>query len=845
MTGRSHITPIVFYTLSGLMAVICVVSFVSAVSWINKPFAGFLTYKELLVGSIANREWPGTKAGLKFLDKIVAVDGQPVSDGQDLIDAAAQRKPGDLIHYTVESGGKTHQVSVPVTIFSTKDFLLIFFITFLGGVILFALGVIVFVLKPNMHSSWVFFYVCLSIGAYMVSSPDSQTGYLLNHINTLTLSFFPATVFHFFSVFPDRKRVLDRMPKLEYLIYVPASILAALYHFYYLSLSGILIPDAITWRPDLRMLGALARFFTLFCAVGMITFLIHSNYRAATIMARQRARMIAFGVFIGFGIPVFLMVAVYFLKVIFPWNFLVLFVIIFPATIAYSIIRHNLFDADTIIRQTVGYVLVTAAVVGAYGLVTVSFNVFMGKYQVAQSRTFPILFTLGVILVFNPLRNRIQILVDRLFFRKDYDYQEIMQKISETMRSLLNQNQICKGIMKFALEPMFVDSGSVMILNKAKNEYECFINTDKRREAKRSTDDAVKASMTEKRTVFEYETTGATAIAESVTENSNLILSVDEPLMRKIAELKKEITLYDIKESSLFESDRQACEQVFERLGASLIVPLIYENRLSGVITMGQKKSGKFYNREDINLLTALASQGALAIENARMVEEIIEKERIRTKILDAFGKYVTPEVRDQILAGKIPLDGESKEVTVLFADLRDFTTLAESTTPKEVVRIINGYFSEMADAIGQNHGLVLQFIGDEIEAVFGAPLPLENHPTHAVRAALAMRERLVVVNENLKQQGYGPLRHGIGIHTGDVVAANIGSEDRLSYAMVGDTVNVASRIQGLNKELGTDFLISATTVEKLVDNIEVEKLPATTVKGKRDPVNIYKLKYL
>jgi adenylate cyclase len=147
-----------------------------------------------------------------------------------------------------------------------------------------------------------------------------------------------------------------------------------------------------------------------------------------------------------------------------------------------------------------------------------------------------------------------------------------------------------------------------------------------------------------------------------------------------------------------------------------------------------------------------------------------------------------------------------------------------------------------MAEAIGQNHGLVLQFIGDEIEAVFGAPLPLENHPTHAVRAAIAMRDRLVSVNEKLQQKGYDALRHGIGLHTGNVVAANIGSDDRLSYALVGDTVNVASRIQGLNKEYGTDILVSATTVERLVDKIKFKKLPATTVKGKKKPVEIFQL---
>jgi adenylate cyclase len=167
---------------------------------------------------------------------------------------------------------------------------------------------------------------------------------------------------------------------------------------------------------------------------------------------------------------------------------------------------------------------------------------------------------------------------------------------------------------------------------------------------------------------------------------------------------------------------------------------------------------------------------------------------------------------------------------------------MTESTNPKEVVKIINGYFSEMAEAIGQNHGLVLQFIGDEIEAVFGAPTPLEDHPTHAVRAAMEMRKRLVTVNENLQQKGYAPLRHGIGIHTGNVVAANIGSEDRLSYALVGDTVNVASRIQSLNKEFNTDVLISGTTLKRLTEYIHGEKLGATPVKGKKDPVEIFKL---
>jgi len=841
---RSRLGKIFFYSVCAAMLVICVVAFVSAFSWINKTFPGFYIYNYGRVGSMGSMDWPGAKAGLKFMERVTAVDGQPIREGREIVAYAAEKPLGTPIEYTIESAGRTRTVAVPTARFRLKDFLIVFLVPFVGGSIIFCLGCIVYVLKPDAYSSWIFFFFCLFLGVYIITSIEMQSTYVFAQLNYFCIPLVPATLFHLCLIFPDRKRILGRYPALEYIVYLPAFMLLAGYMTYLFTFSFGMPP---AWIPDIGIVTRLNRIFYLVCLVGLIGLLIHSLYRAISHAARQRARMILFGVTFAFLPSVTVMLAVALLQVTFPWNFLVFFVVLFPASIAYSIIRHNLFDADTIIRRTVGYAVVTVVIVGVYLGVSITFNVFLGHYQLAQSRGFPILFTLAILLVFNPLRNRIQTIVDKLFFRKEYNYQETVQKISETMRSLLNQDQICRGIMKFALEPMFVDSGSVMILSKDKNEYECFIQTDEGREPESATDAAVEATLPEKSAVFDdaivKEGPAAEEVVEPQQETSNLILSADDPLMRKIAELKKEVTLYDIQEDPLFEADREACEQAFERLNATLVVPLIYEDRLTGLVSLGQKKSGKFYKREDINLLNTLASQGALAVENARMVEEIIEKERMRTKILDAFGKYVTPQVRDQILEGNIPLDGEAKEVTVLFADLRDFTTLAESTTPREVVRIINGYFSEMADAIGQNKGLVLQFIGDEIEAVFGAPLPLEDHPTHAVRAALAMQERLVVVNEKLKQQGYGPLRHGIGIHTGTVVAANIGSEDRLSYAMVGDTVNLASRIQSLNKEFGTDLLISATTVDLLADSIAVEKLPATTVKGKSNPVEIYRLK--
>jgi adenylate cyclase len=250
---------------------------------------------------------------------------------------------------------------------------------------------------------------------------------------------------------------------------------------------------------------------------------------------------------------------------------------------------------------------------------------------------------------------------------------------------------------------------------------------------------------------------------------------------------------------------------------------------------LGAVRNGQFDLRVRVTSNDEIGYAGDVINEMNRGLQE-------RDFIKETFGKYVASEVRDEILAGRVPLDGEMKEVTVLFADLRNFTPMVEAYPPKEVVQIINRYFKEMAEAIRTHHGLVLQFIGDEIEAVFGAPLSRPDHPVMAVQAALDMQKRLRSVNESLQRRGYPPLAHGIGIHTGEVLAANIGSPDRLSYALVGDTVNLASRLQGLNKEFRTEIILSGKTRRHLDERFPLAPLPPTRVKGKSYAVEIFSL---
>ncbi len=231
---------------------------------------------------------------------------------------------------------------------------------------------------------------------------------------------------------------------------------------------------------------------------------------------------------------------------------------------------------------------------------------------------------------------------------------------------------------------------------------------------------------------------------------------------------------------------------------------------------------------------------GVLGDATNEMIKGLKERELLR----DTFGKYVAPEVRDEILSGRIPLDGEVREVTVLFADLRGFTPLTESNDPKLVAQILNKYFEEMGRSIHEHSGLILQFLGDEIYAVFGAPVYQLNHPCLAFDAALSMKKKLIALNEYFDRIGWPRLSNGIGIHTGTVVAANIGSPDRLSYLLIGDTVNIASRLQSLTRELNAQIIISSQTHDRLknkqLENIRVEKSLAIDIHGKKNKVNIY-----
>lgn len=213
-----------------------------------------------------------------------------------------------------------------------------------------------------------------------------------------------------------------------------------------------------------------------------------------------------------------------------------------------------------------------------------------------------------------------------------------------------------------------------------------------------------------------------------------------------------------------------------------------------------------------------------------------------RRRLRDALGRYVSPEIAARVERNPAELAGERRQVSILFSDLRGFTTLSERMAPTLMAARLTEYFDAMTATIFARRGMVNDFIGDAILAVFGAPLDDPEHARHAIESALAMGETLAVLNGRWQAEGLPPLRMGLGIHTGEVFAGNVGRAGKVKYAVVGDTVNLASRVEGLNKELGTTMLVTEAAYRAAGLDLEVNDRGPISVKGREEPVRVYEV---
>jgi len=226
----------------------------------------------------------------------------------------------------------------------------------------------------------------------------------------------------------------------------------------------------------------------------------------------------------------------------------------------------------------------------------------------------------------------------------------------------------------------------------------------------------------------------------------------------------------------------------------------------------------------------------------ARSFNEMVSGLEDRERIKDTFGRFVSRDVAAAVLDGRVPLAGDRLEVSILFQDIRGFSALAETLDPAALLRVLNRFFTEVVAAVEAEGGVVKQFTGDGVMALFGAPQVRADHVEHSVHAALGIVDRLARLNILLQADGIPPLQIGIGIHTGEVIAGLIGPDERVEYGVVGEPVNLASRIEALTKGMAATILVSKDVAMRLGPGFVLGRAAVLPVKGKTQPIEVVEL---
>ncbi|MBW2997505.1 GAF domain-containing protein [Candidatus Woesearchaeota archaeon] len=289
-------------------------------------------------------------------------------------------------------------------------------------------------------------------------------------------------------------------------------------------------------------------------------------------------------------------------------------------------------------------------------------------------------------------------------------------------------------------------------------------------------------------------------------------------------------TIYDMSRSTLNQGELTEFKNLTKDIKSAICTPIVVSDDTLGVFGVINSNTNGGFSRVDKNLLNAIAKQSDSA------VFEDMEK----TELKKAFQRYVSPDVIEEIMSDteKDFLRTDKRELTVLFSDLRGFTELSEKLDPEEVVEILNEHFETMSKIILKQRGTLDKFVGDEIMAVFGAPVYTETHALKAIKTALDMQKAQKELSKKFKKKFGIEVEMGVGINTGDMVVGNIGSRQRMDYTVIGDSVNIASRLCSAAE--ANQILITESTYAEIKRSVKVKELEKITVKGKSRPLQVY-----
>jgi adenylate cyclase len=322
-------------------------------------------------------------------------------------------------------------------------------------------------------------------------------------------------------------------------------------------------------------------------------------------------------------------------------------------------------------------------------------------------------------------------------------------------------------------------------------------------------------------------------LTRSGQNNASEPIQISKTLVDQVRTTKEAVLSSDAMVDNRFKG---AHSMIMQGIRSSMAVPLIHSGTLLGIMILDSQIATNAFTEKDLQMFQNIANQAAMAVQNSlfarKLEQEAVTRER--------FQRLLSPAIAQQVIDGKVEITkgGEARQTTVLFSDIRGFTAMSEKEDPQIIVDMVNEYFELMVEVIFKYEGTLDKFVGDEIMALFGAPVGHADDPIRAVRTAIEMLDVLKQLNQLRLSRGEPEIHIGIGVNTGNVVAGYIGSSKALEYTVIGDTVNTGARLCSYAK--AGEIIISQATYERLNGEFEVIPLPDAKVKNKSEPLRIY-----
>jgi adenylate cyclase len=388
-------------------------------------------------------------------------------------------------------------------------------------------------------------------------------------------------------------------------------------------------------------------------------------------------------------------------------------------------------------------------------------------------------------------------IADEKILRRDYERLRIGHELARAVGSELDLDKLLPKILDKAFELVGADRGVILLVDEKGELAPRFVKT--------------RSGKSDPNIVL-----SKTVMAE-VTNNKAAVLSSDATMDARFS---------------------GAHSIIMQGIRSTMTLPLLYANELLGIMHLDSLFTSNAFTEKDLQICTGMAQQAAISIQNARLASRIEREAQTRAQI----SRLVPPSVVDQVIKGELTIEkgGRLTECTMLFSDIRGFTTMSDGRPAQEIVNTLNEYFEVMVDILFKYSGTLDKFVGDEIIGLFGAPISIDDAPFKAVACGIAMLQGLEEFNRTRAAENQSPIRIGIGINTGNVITGTIGSTRALQYTAIGDAMNVASRL--VNVAASGEIIISENTYRHVAGRVEATQLPPVKVKGKAEELKVYRV---